>query len=79
MVSWKIEPIDQKVKDFIEAQLKISEAADQATTSGIGLHPALSEYDDVGKIGIRIGNALCTQALPGIGHQLFLKGNYSSP
>lgn len=49
IVSWKIEPIDQKVKDFIEAQLKISEAADQATTSGIGLHPALSNMMMSGK------------------------------
>lgn len=40
--SWKIEPIDQKIKDFIEAQLKISEKADSATTSGMGLHPSLS-------------------------------------
>jgi len=40
--SWKIEPIDQKIKDFIEAQLKISEKADSATTSGLGLHPSLS-------------------------------------
>ena len=49
IVSWKIEPIEQKVKDFIEAQLKISEAADQATTSGIGLHPALSNMMMSGK------------------------------
>ena len=39
---WKVESIDQKVKDFIEAQLKISEKADSATTSGMGLHPSLS-------------------------------------
>lgn len=49
IVSWKVEPIEQKVKDFIEAQLKISEAADQATTSGIGLHPALSNMMMSGK------------------------------
>ena len=49
VVSWKVEPIEQKVKDFIEAQLKISEAADQATTSGIGLHPALSNMMMSGK------------------------------
>ena len=48
-MTWKIEPIEQKVKDFIEAQLKISEAADQATTSGIGLHPALSNMMMSGK------------------------------
>lgn len=40
--SWKIDPIDHKVKDFIESQLKIAEKADSATTSGLGLHPSLS-------------------------------------
>jgi hypothetical protein len=40
--SWSIEPIDQKVNKFIESQIKISEKADSATTSGIGLHPSLS-------------------------------------
>jgi len=49
VVQWKIEPIDQKIADFIEAQLKISNAADQATTSGIGLHPALSNMMMGGK------------------------------
>jgi len=39
---WKVEPIDQKIKDFIDAQLKISEMAGSATTSGMGLHPSLS-------------------------------------
>lgn len=39
---WEIVPIDQEIKDFIEAQLKISEMANSATTSGLGLHPALS-------------------------------------
>jgi hypothetical protein len=42
LCEWKVESIDQKVKDFIEAQLKISEKADSATTSGMGLHPSLS-------------------------------------
>lgn len=42
VISWKVEPIDQKIKDFIEAQIKISEKADSATTSGMGLHPSLS-------------------------------------
>ena len=39
---WKIEPIDQKIKDFIEAQVKVSEKADSAATSGMGLNPALA-------------------------------------
>jgi hypothetical protein len=42
LCEWKIQPIDQLIKDFIEAQLKISEMAGSATTSGMGLHPSLS-------------------------------------
>jgi len=42
LCSWKIEPIDQKIKDFIEAQVKVSEKADSAATSGMGLNPALA-------------------------------------
>lgn len=48
--SWKITPIDQKQVDYIEAQLKVSEKADSATTSGIGLHPALSNIMVDGKL-----------------------------
>lgn len=47
---WKISPIDQKVTDFIEAQIRVSEKADSATTSGIGLHPALSNIMVDGKL-----------------------------
>jgi hypothetical protein len=39
---WSIEPIDQKVKDFIDAQINIAKYADSATTSGLGLAPSLS-------------------------------------
>lgn len=49
VVTWKIEAIDQKVKDYIESQIKISDKADAATTSGIGLHPALSNMMMNGK------------------------------
>ncbi len=42
LCQWKVEAIDQKIKDYVEAQLKISEKADSAITSGIGLHPSLS-------------------------------------
>lgn len=42
LCSWKIEAIDQKIKDFIDAQIKIGEKADSATTSSMGLHPSLS-------------------------------------
>lgn len=47
---WKIEAIDQKIKDFIDAQLKISEASSSAITSGMGLHPSLSNIMVNGKL-----------------------------
>jgi hypothetical protein len=42
VMSWKVEAIDQKIKDFISSQLEISKEATSATTSGLGLHPSLS-------------------------------------
>lgn len=39
---WKIEPIDQKIDDFVKSQLAIAEKADGATTSGMGLNSSLS-------------------------------------
>lgn len=50
LCAWKIEAIDQKVGDFITAQLKISEKADSAITSGMGLHPSLSNIIVNGKM-----------------------------
>lgn len=50
MTSWKIEAIDQKIKDFVEAQLKISESSVSAITSGMGLHPSLSNIMVNGKL-----------------------------
>ena len=49
-VSWKIEAIDQKIKDFVESQLKINEAATSSITSGMGLHPSLSNIMVNGKL-----------------------------
>ena len=48
--SWKIEAIDQKIKDFVDTQLKISEASVSAITSGMGLHPSLSNIMVNGKL-----------------------------
>lgn len=48
--SWKVEPVDQKIKDFVEGQLKISEASTSAITSGMGLHPSLSNIMVNGKL-----------------------------
>lgn len=50
MEGWEIVPIDQKVKDFIESQIKIADKADSATTSGLGLHPSLSNVMVDGKL-----------------------------
>lgn len=46
---WVIEAIDQKVKDYIDAQIAISKQANYATTSSMGLHPALSNVSDDAK------------------------------
>lgn len=48
--SWKVEAIDQKIKDFVDSQLKISEASASAITSGMGLHPSLSNVMVNGKL-----------------------------
>ena len=49
-VEWKIEPLDQKIKDFIDAQINISKRAAFETTAGIGLHPALSNISADGNL-----------------------------
>jgi hypothetical protein len=46
---WKIETIDQKTKDFVDAQIKISQRADQALSAGIGLHTSLGNVSETGK------------------------------
>ncbi len=46
---WKIIPIDQKVKDYIDAQLKIAEKSDFATVAAFGLHTALGNVGADGK------------------------------
>jgi len=38
---WTIKPIDQNIKDFAEAQIKIGERADRATSAGVGVHSAI--------------------------------------
>lgn len=47
---WKIEPLDQKVKDYIDAQINVSKRAALETTSGLGLHPALSNISTDGNL-----------------------------
>ncbi|WP_333862562.1 hypothetical protein [Sphingobacterium sp.] len=47
---WKIEPLDQKIKDFIEAQVKVSDTAVHAAMSGMNLHPSLANVMVQGKL-----------------------------
>lgn len=47
---WSVEPLDQKVKDFIDAQINISKRAALETTSGAGMHPALSNISSDGNL-----------------------------
>lgn len=49
VVKWEIKAIDNKMKDLIDAQLKIKDSADSSTSSGVGLHPALSNIMMNGK------------------------------
>lgn len=39
---WKVTPIDKKVRDYIEAQIRIADKADAAATSGFGIDPILA-------------------------------------
>ena len=50
LCTWKIEAVDQKIKDFVESQLKIGEAANSAITSGMQLHPSLTNIMVNGKL-----------------------------
>jgi len=49
-VGWKITPMDQKVKDFIDAQIAISNQSLFMITSALGLHPALSNLSKDGNL-----------------------------
>jgi hypothetical protein len=49
-VGWEIDVLDQKVKEFIDAQINIAARAAFETTSGIGLHPALSNLSKDGNL-----------------------------
>lgn len=50
LCAWKIEAVDQKIKDFIESQLEIGNAANSAITSGMQLHPSLTNIMVNGKL-----------------------------
>jgi hypothetical protein len=48
---WEFNPLDMKMDKFIESQIKISERADVAIASGIGLSPSLSNIVADGRQG----------------------------
>lgn len=50
IMKWEIIPIDMKVKDFTDAQIKISEHAAGAITSAMGLHASMANIIINGKL-----------------------------
>lgn len=50
VMKWEIIPVDMKVKDFTDTQIKISEHSQSATTSSMGLHPSLANILVDGKM-----------------------------
>lgn len=46
---WEIKVLDQKVKDFVESQILISDKADKAIAAGVNVHPVLANMTDSGK------------------------------
>lgn len=46
---WEIKVIDQNIKDFVAAQISISERADHALAAGLNLHSALGNISESGK------------------------------
>lgn len=46
---WEIKPIDQNIKDFVTAQIAISDKADRAISASVGLHTSLGGSGEGGK------------------------------
>jgi hypothetical protein len=46
---WEIKVIEQNIKDFVTAQIAISERADHALSAGLNLHSALGNVSESGK------------------------------
>lgn len=46
---WEIKVLDQKVKDFVEAQILISDKADKAISAAVNVHPVLANMTSEGK------------------------------
>lgn len=49
-IGWKVDVLDQKVKDYIDAQINISKRAALETSAGHGLHSALSNISYEGNL-----------------------------
>lgn len=49
-MGWKITPIPQNIKEFVDAQIKISERADRALGANIGMHSGVSGVGEAGKV-----------------------------
>lgn len=48
-LGWKITPIKQEVKEYVEAQIKVADKSDFAVQAGLGLHAALANVGADGK------------------------------
>jgi len=48
-LGWKITPVDQNIKDFVETQIKIADKADSAVSTAVGIHKSLGGITDAGK------------------------------
>lgn len=49
-VGWEVDPLDTKVKGYIDAQLAIAKRADFEIITGIGIPPALSDMSTEGNL-----------------------------
>lgn len=50
ILKWEIKELDMKVKDFVDAQIKISGHSAESTASGMGLAPSLANILTNGKL-----------------------------
>jgi hypothetical protein len=46
---WEIKVLDQKIKDFVQSQILISDKADKAIAAGVNVHPVLANMTDSGR------------------------------
>lgn len=65
---WKITPIKQEVKEYVDAQIAVADKSDFAVQAGLGLHAALANVGADGKSdsGSELLNAYQIHQLTGI-------------